>query len=168
MDQILWISRASRQASKNKRTNCHRASFCGQILERGLLPRGAKRMCLGILSQVVWQRIDVSVVDLDSEFFVPLSKRCCFFTYDTCICMAAFEQFPRDSLQQIRRYAGNHRCCDCPSLDTNWASVSHGTLICLECAGKHRSLGVQVSFVRSISMDSWSKQQVFVKSQSSF
>lgn len=70
------------------------------------------------------------------------------------------EPFPEDILQEIRGYPGNDHCCDCPSLDTDWCSISHGTLICLECAGKHRSLGVLVSFVRSISMDSWSPQQV--------
>jgi len=75
------------------------------------------------------------------------------------------DTFPSDSLDKIRGYLGNSRCCDCSSLDTNWASVSHGTLICLECAGKHRSLGVHVSFVRSITMDSWSAHQVdiFIK-----
>jgi ADP-ribosylation factor GTPase-activating protein 1 len=70
------------------------------------------------------------------------------------------EPFPEEILDEIRDYPGNDKCCDCPSIDTDWASVSHGTLICLDCAGKHRSLGVHVSFVRSITMDTWSRQQV--------
>lgn len=68
--------------------------------------------------------------------------------------------FPEDVLEEIRLFDGNNKCCDCPSLDTDWASVSHGTLICLDCAGRHRGLGVHVSFVRSITMDTWSTQQV--------
>lgn len=38
--------------------------------------------------------------------------------------------------------------------------MSHGTVLCLECAGRHRALGVQVSFVRSLLMDSWTAEQV--------
>lgn len=68
--------------------------------------------------------------------------------------------FPSVVWEEICQYLGNHKCCDCPSLDTDWASVSHGTLICLDCAGKHRSLGVRVSFVRSIRMDTWNKEQI--------
>ena len=67
---------------------------------------------------------------------------------------------PDDILNEIRTFPGNNHCCDCNSLDVEWASISHGTLICLECAGKHRSLGVQTSVVRSIKMDSWTPQQV--------
>ncbi len=74
--------------------------------------------------------------------------------------MSLADPFPEDILDEVREYPGNDKCCDCPSIDTDWASVSHGTLICLECAGKHRSLGVHVSFVRSITMDTWSRQQV--------
>lgn len=31
--------------------------------------------------------------------------------------------------------------------------------MCLLCSGMHRGLGVQVSFVRSITMDAWSDKQ---------
>ena len=32
--------------------------------------------------------------------------------------------------------------------------------MCLECSGKHRGLGVHISFVRSVTMDSWSDLQI--------
>ena len=74
----------------------------------------------------------------------------------------SYGPFPSGILREISEYPGNQKCCDCPSLDTDWGSVNHGTLICLECAGKHRSLGVHVSFVRSVYMDTWSPVQVSV------
>ena len=72
----------------------------------------------------------------------------------------SYGPFPAGVLREISEYPGNQKCCDCPSLDTDWGSVNHGTLICLDCAGKHRSLGVHVSFVRSIHMDTWTPVQV--------
>ena len=38
--------------------------------------------------------------------------------------------------------------------------MNHGTLICIACAGVHRSLGVNVSFVRSMHMDTWTDSQI--------
>jgi ADP-ribosylation factor GTPase-activating protein 1 len=36
---------------------------------------------------------------------------------------------------------GNNRCVECDALKPDWASLSYGTLFCLQCAGQHRGLG---------------------------
>ena len=54
---------------------------------------------------------------------------------------------------------GNRACCDCGANRPLWASLSYGSFFCLECSGIHRSLGVHLSFVRSLNMDSWNAQQ---------
>jgi len=38
--------------------------------------------------------------------------------------------------------------------------VSHGTLVCLKCAGRHRTLGVHVSRIKSLTMDAWEPTHV--------
>lgn len=38
----------------------------------------------------------------------------------------------------ITSMPGNNVCADCPTPKPDWASVSMGTLICLDCSGKHR------------------------------
>lgn len=63
----------------------------------------------------------------------------------------------------IKALPGNNRCADCGMMkNPQWASVSFGTLFCLECSGAHRSLGVHISFVRSLVMDSWTDQQLSI------
>ncbi|XP_072464583.1 arf-GAP with coiled-coil, ANK repeat and PH domain-containing protein 3 [Notamacropus eugenii] len=58
-------------------------------------------------------------------------------------------------LQRVQSAAGNGQCCDCGQPDPRWASINLGILLCIECSGIHRSLGVHCSKVRSLTLDSW-------------
>ncbi|XP_058992224.1 arf-GAP with coiled-coil, ANK repeat and PH domain-containing protein 3 isoform X2 [Mustela nigripes] len=58
-------------------------------------------------------------------------------------------------LQRVQNVAGNGQCGDCGQPDPRWASINLGVLLCIECSGIHRSLGVHCSKVRSLTLDSW-------------
>ncbi|KAM1650718.1 hypothetical protein EV1_003325 [Malus domestica] len=51
-------------------------------------------------------------------------------------------------------------CMGCSQKNPHWASVSYGVFICLECFDKHYGLDVHISFVRSVTVDSWSEIQI--------
>ncbi|KAH9948410.1 ArfGap-domain-containing protein [Amylocystis lapponica] len=68
----------------------------------------------------------------------------------------------RKTLQDLikRDDLDNKRCVDCANPNPQWASISFAVFICLQCAGTHRGFGVHISFVRSVSMDTWQEEQI--------
>ncbi|KAL6305797.1 ArfGap-domain-containing protein [Sparassis latifolia] len=68
----------------------------------------------------------------------------------------------RKTLQELikRGDLDNKKCIDCSSPNPQWASLSFAVFLCLQCAGVHRGFGVHVSFVRSVSMDTWQEDQI--------
>lgn len=64
------------------------------------------------------------------------------------------------SRREIRNVPGNDRCADCGAPDPDWASLSLGIVVCIECSGIHRSLGVHKSKVRSLRLDYWEPEHV--------
>jgi len=53
----------------------------------------------------------------------------------------------------------NRVCADCCKRLPEWVSINLGAMICIECSGVHRSLGVHVSKVRSLRLDQLSKAE---------
>jgi hypothetical protein len=68
--------------------------------------------------------------------------------------------FPSACRLLLRSAPGNTQCADCGTPNPDWASVTFGSLYCLNCSGRHRSYGVQTSVVRSVDMDAWTHTQV--------
>lgn len=58
----------------------------------------------------------------------------------------------------------NQQCADCTgggaSANPKWAATNLGVLICLNCSGVHRSLGTDISKVRSVVLDRWDDEQL--------
>jgi hypothetical protein len=71
---------------------------------------------------------------------------------------AGSERLAKEMLTRLQKAdAANKFCADCGGRNPQWAAVTFGGLVCLECSGAHRGLGVQTSFVQSVQMDAWRK-----------
>lgn len=72
------------------------------------------------------------------------------------------QNYGHSEFEELLKDEENNYCFDCSKLITNsakspahWASVNNSIYLCLNCASIHRGFGVDVSYIRSISIDSW-------------
>ena len=75
------------------------------------------------------------------------------------------EIYSHPDIPEILQIPGNSACCDCNSEKPKWASLNNGVFLCLKCAGIHRSLGVEISTIRSLQIDSWTDKQILYLSK---
>lgn len=73
------------------------------------------------------------------------------------------EEANREALKKIRLAPGNDECADCKAKNPEWACTNLGVIVCIECSGIHRSLGVHVSKVRSVVLDKWEPEAIEVQ-----
>ncbi|KAM0747299.1 Arf GTPase activating protein, partial [Meredithblackwellia eburnea MCA 4105] len=66
-------------------------------------------------------------------------------------------------LLELTKLPGNDVCADCRARNPRWAGWDHGVFLCTECAGLHRKMGTHVSKVKSLTFDTWTRDQVDVR-----
>eukprot|EP01130_Rhizamoeba_saxonica_P017459 TRINITY_DN8472_c0_g1_i1.p1 TRINITY_DN8472_c0_g1~~TRINITY_DN8472_c0_g1_i1.p1 ORF type:complete len:828 (-),score=174.38 TRINITY_DN8472_c0_g1_i1:325-2670(-) len=63
-------------------------------------------------------------------------------------------KMPLDVQENLSREI-NPSCVDCGKPNPDWASINLGVMMCLDCSGVHRSLGVNYSKIRALGLDEW-------------
>lgn len=65
-----------------------------------------------------------------------------------------------ETLKAMLRRPENKLCADCKKNDPRWASTNLGCFMCIRCSGIHRSMGVHITRIKSIDLDTWTPEQV--------
>ncbi|CAG8545622.1 2103_t:CDS:2 [Diversispora eburnea] len=63
-------------------------------------------------------------------------------------------------LYELSKQPGNDTCADCGAKGPRWASYNLGIFLCIRCCGFHRKMGTHISKVKSITLDSWTSEQI--------
>lgn len=78
--------------------------------------------------------------------------------------LRAEKQLQQQLIKQVQALTGNDRCVDCSTTKDlpTWLSTNLGVLVCIECSGIHRDLGVHVSRIQSLTLDNINTSQLLI------
>jgi Arf-GAP/SH3 domain/ANK repeat/PH domain-containing protein len=76
----------------------------------------------------------------------------------------AEQQLQQQLIRQVQALSGNDRCVDCSTNKDKptWLSTNLGVLVCIECSGIHRDLGVHLSRIQSLTLDNINTSQLLI------
>ena len=66
----------------------------------------------------------------------------------------------KDQKKQIEKLINENICSDCGAQKPTWLSINWLTMICIDCSSIHRSLGVQISKIKSLELDNISEEYI--------
>jgi len=75
------------------------------------------------------------------------------------------QEYCQRKLNKLLQDEDNKYCVDCDAKGPRWVSWNIGIFLCIRCAGIHRNLGVHISRVKSVNLDSWKPEQVVALEQ---
>ena len=70
------------------------------------------------------------------------------------------QKFAHWEFEELLKEPDNQVCFDCGKSPAQWASVNNGVYLCINCSGNHRGYGVNISYVRSLTLDKWNDSQI--------
>ena len=73
-----------------------------------------------------------------------------------------FSSLTTEQRGKILAVAGNEFCADCRDPKPEWVSLNLTVLVCNECCGIHRNMGVHISRMRSLELDDWKASQLAI------
>ncbi|XP_042212207.1 arf-GAP with SH3 domain, ANK repeat and PH domain-containing protein 1-like isoform X1 [Homarus americanus] len=83
-----------------------------------------------------------------------LQKALCDDTPGPSPADSGFRELQQRIISYVRGLPGNNLCCDCGGTnDVTWLSTNYGVMVCIECSGIHRDLGVHISRIQSLTLD---------------
>lgn len=73
------------------------------------------------------------------------------------------EQYSHSAFDEIMSDPENKLCIDCGiylfcylgAKNPLWVSINNAVFVCMKCSGVHRGFGVNISFIRSMTIDTW-------------
>lgn len=65
----------------------------------------------------------------------------------------------KQDIISLSKLPSNSNCFDCNLNNPEWISINNGIFLCLTCAGYHRNLGLIISKIKSILLDTWSLKE---------